>query len=353
MKTHLRCFLTAILAFLLSSACLRAEPLRVFVSQFTGPGGVGQSMMTTLYFELLKSFDRQGEKGVWVLYGKVPLENGTYRAAIARASLPSARADVVVWGNVTPYGQDLVVQSYLAVTPIADERSVRPELWRVERETARGRLAVELGLPSRFYDFEPFRVPANLVQKYDSPAGVPIYSEAQGGKRLGHITDAFTFSVVQENAIRVRALDGKLAGWIHLTDLYRSDLQANEFCQSLLRYMRGDWEGARAALDAFSRRSDLPSAIRIDSLILLGVTEEKQGVSGLPAFEQAFALNPFDRASAQYLILGRLSEMQRRGAGEGASAMRQSTAEFIKVSQELFPPEDAWLRSAQQFLSAE
>ncbi|MGO8316053.1 hypothetical protein ACC848_05575 [Rhizobium johnstonii] len=350
MQTYLRTFVLFLCIFFTSSAGLRAEPLRVFVAQFTGPGGVGQSMMTTLYFELLKSFDRKGEKGVWVLYGKEPLDDGTYGAAIARASLPSARADVVVWGNVTPYGQDLVVQSYLAVTPIADERAVRPELWRVERETTRGKLAVELGLPGRFYDFEPFRVPANLVQQYSSPAGVPIYSEARGGSRLGHITDAFTFSFIKDDAIRVQATNGNLTGWVHLTDLYRADLQAKEFSQALLRYMRGDWEGARVALDSFSKRDDLPSAILIDSLILLGVTEEKRGVSGLPDFQRAFALNTFDRASAQYLILGQLSEIQRRGEGEGASAMRTSVTKFIKNSTDLFPPGDSWLISAEQFL---
>ena len=38
----------AILALLLSCAGAGAEPLRVFVAQFTGPGSVGKSMMTTL-----------------------------------------------------------------------------------------------------------------------------------------------------------------------------------------------------------------------------------------------------------------------------------------------------------------
>ncbi|QRM55743.1 hypothetical protein F3Y30_15310 [Sinorhizobium sp. BG8] len=311
-------------------------------------------MMTTLYFELIKAFDRPGEKGVWVLYGADPLEGGSYESATARAMRPSTRADVVIWGSVTPYGTGYVVQSYLAVTRLAERRSVRPEFWRVARNLSDGaRIEIGLGLPGHFYDFEPFRVSDDLVQKFSSPDGMPLYGSAKGGEVVGHVDGTFTFGTILRDSIRIRLDKNGLSGWIHLTDFDRENIQANQFCQALLRYLRGDWQGARTALLGIVERPDLPSSILVDSLILLGVTEEKMGQSGLQRFERAFEINSYNRTGAQFLILGRLSEMQRRGPGEEASAIGRSVLDFIRDTAALYPPGDPWIERARQFAAAE
>lgn len=341
----------AVSVHLVSAVSLRAEPLRVLVAHFTGPGSVGDSVMTTLYFEFTKAFDNRGEKGVWILYGNEPLEGDSYDAAIRRASLSSARADVVVWGNVTPYGKDLVVQSYLAVTPISEERTVRPEIWRLVRnKDGEGQIALEVGLPRLFYDFEPFGVPADLVQKYRSPDGVPLYSDPHGEKIVGHIDGAFVFIGFAEDSVELR-LDSGTEGWVHLTDLHREGIQANGFSQALFRYLRGDWSGAEAAFERILALPDLPQGIRVDSLLLLGSAIERRGRSGLKYFNDAFMSSPYDRASAQYLILGYLSEMTRSGPDENTAAMRQAVSKLIGETTKLFPQGDPWIALAQQFVA--
>ena len=301
-----------IAAALVTPSDARSEPLRILVAKFTGAGGVGDYFTTTLYFELMKGFTNQAEKGVWIVYGREPLADGTYEAAIDRASLPSNRADIVIWGSVTAYGDGQVVQSFLGVTPIIDERKVRPEIWQIEKKVNNGlAVAIEIGLPKQFYDFEPFSVPNALIQKYRSLKGVPLYSLPSGGSVIGHVDGAFTFSSDnRENSIKV-SLDSGASGWVHLTDLYREKIQASEFSQGLLRYLRGDWVGARDLFQEIVEIPDLPQSIRIDALLLLGAAEERLGNSGVNNFRHAYQINPFNKVSAQYLIMGELSEISR------------------------------------------
>ena len=200
MRRRVRTSLATLIALLVSSTA-SGEPLRIIVSPFEGPDSVGQYVMTTLFFEVSRAFTGPARKGVWILYGREPLPELTHRAAILASSWSSVRADVAVWGTATPYGDGVAVQIFLTITPLSEQREVRPEIWSLP--VADGD-ALSLELPRRYYEFEPFALPSELLQAYASPEGVPLYATATGDRVVGHARGAFYFRDYSENGVLLK-----------------------------------------------------------------------------------------------------------------------------------------------------
>ena len=324
----------------------RSEPLRIFVSEFSGQGLLGQYVMTTLFLDLSESFKSLGspEKGVWILYGREPLRTDTHEEALLAATIPSIRADLAVWGKASSYGNGVVIQSYVSVTPLAAQREVRPEEWTLSGNIDGHPISLEIGLPHLFYDFEPFSLPNEVVEKYASPAGLPLYKERVGNDIVGYAKGAFSFDEIEADSIRIRT-DAGVVGWLHFTGLGQEHVQANDFTRALIRYMRGDWRGAAEAFEGLLARPDLPQAVRVDSLLYAGATEERLGESGVSHFQAAYNLNPLDRSSTQYLIMGTLNQLLRQG--RVTDDERRSLTQLVRTAGILLPPDDPWLTSVR------
>ena len=356
MRSTLRNSIAAVAACVCLSSGASAEPLRLFVPEFSGPEPIGKYVMTTLFFEITKAFAARSpiEKGVWILYGHEPLEQETHDAAIRESSWPSVRADIVVWGSIRNYGDGIIVQSFLTITPLADERQVRPEIWSVHTTGRTDKTAkLKIGLPRRYYEFEPFRLSDDAIQKYFSPNGVPLYSSRNDGELVGFARGAFRIYTSENGGIQLEGSQG-VRGWARLPELAEVDIQAITFSQSLIRYMRGDWRGAISALSNIAKAPETPQALRIDSLIYAGIAKEKIGQSGRSEFEKAYAINRLNGTSARYVIMGRISDIERlRRTGDIDSVVAgvRDLSRFIDSTRALFSLDDVWLREVGRLLN--
>lgn len=332
-----------------------AEPLRILVPQFDGQDDVGKYVMTTLFYDLSRAFDSQSatQKGVWILYGREPLDAASHDAAVRAASWPSVRADVAMWGRATPYDDDIVVQSFLTITPLAAQRSVRPEVWTV-RMTGGPEETVDLtvGLPGRYYEFEPFVLPRELVKTYTSPEGVPLYDSENGDKIVGYSSGTFRFLKYKDEGLLLSSPSG-ITGWARLPPLPSEGAHALVFAQGVIRFMRGDWAGASGAFRSVLQDRDTPSALRVDTRILLGMAMEQGGRSGLEQFEAAYAANRLDRRVARFMIMGRLSKIEKALARDDDQAVRRQWEVldgFLKKARILFPSNDEWLAKVERLI---
>jgi hypothetical protein len=360
MRRRLQMCAAGVVMCLIAAGAAHAEPLRILVSEFDGPGAVGKYVMTTLFFEVSRAFDAPSgaPKGVWILYGRERLSEQSHRTAIAAATWPSVRSDVVLWGRATPYSDGVVVQSFLTITPLAAQRHVRPHVWSLSvepPETVRGAAVdVSVGVPRLYYEFEPFVLPGTLVQAYTSPEGIPLFASQTGGAIVDYARGAFYYVAFASEGVLLRSSRG-VEGWARLPPLPKKSSHAIAFAKGAIRVLRGDWPGAIPALQEVLADPTVPRALEIDARLLLGLANEQLGGSGLSPFEQAYALNRLDRTAASYVIMGTLSQIgqaRRRGDAAAAQAGWRTLARFAQETSALFPPNDRWFGDVRRLFPA-
>jgi len=278
------------------------------------------------------------------------LQASTHQAAIRAASWPSVRADIVVWGRASRYGDGIVVQSFLAVTPLIEQRTVHPEVWTLMARTNGEPVRLSIGLPRHYYEFEPFVLPASQVQAYTSPGGVPLYSSPTGGAVVGHAGGAFSFVEFTRDGVKLDA--DHVQGWARLPPVPGSGRHAIRFAQAMVRFLRGDWAGAAADFSAVVADADVPRALKLDSQLLRGMTNEQRGRSGAADFESAYRSNPLDQVAARCVIMGRLSAMQRMSDAAERAAGREALTAFVAKTTPLFVADDPWLAAVRGVLTS-
>ena len=290
------------------------EQVRIFVPAFTSTDSLGSNVSNVLRLQISQTFREYDGKGGHfgrgvLLWNDKPLKELTHEFAFRRATDIGTLAQLVLWGTAVQYGDGIVVQSYLTVTPLATEREVRPEVLQLSMDTLKGKKTLSLDLPSLHYSFLPVVLKKNIVDRYQSINGLPIYKDKNFKKVVGSIGDEYRAYKYQNDAVFLKS--GKNTGWVPLPELWDSHSEIVSFTSALIRILRGDWLGAKDLLQKTVENENLPQSILIDVAIYNGIIEEKLGNSGLKYFLSAFELNKFNKVSAQYVIFGLLSEKLR------------------------------------------
>jgi hypothetical protein len=341
--------------WLASLSHVNAEPLRIIVMPFSGSGILSGYVMTTLYFEITKAFQYTGDlaKGVWILYGHNKLPQANHDAAIAAAKWPSVRADMVLWGKITPYGEGVVVESFLTITPLVQQREVRPEVWTVQIDVAGRAYTVSKESPALYYEFEPFKIPDEAVLEYSSPRGIPLYSAPRGGYIVGYTGEKFTFRDFRDEAVMLASRNGVI-GWADLPKLSDRSIDAVSFSKGLIRFYQGNWLGAIEMFKDVEGNERAPQSLVIDAQIYMGIAYEKLGRSGRELFAKAYGLNRLNRDAASYLAMSMLNQVNRSmslGDERKASALMDDLSGLIQQVRMLYPADDPWFQNVVEVLS--
>jgi len=219
-----------------------AEALRIFIPNFFGPQPISQNVRTTIYFELSQAFRTSEfpEKGAWLLYGKRELPHQTHTAAIDEATWPSIRADLVLWGLVNDFSDGAVIQLFLTITPLIENRTSRPEIWQIKAKDANNTDYVfAKSIPSLYYEFEPFKLERSAFLNFENPNGIPLYKSRYSEEIIGYLGEVFLFWEFQDEAIFLES-EG-LKGWVKLHNFSKQKSEAIYFSKSVVQFFRGDW----------------------------------------------------------------------------------------------------------------
>lgn len=352
-RRHLSVFL--IYCWSLACASLaQGEALRILVPQFFGPEPISQQVRTSVYFDVIKAFRAidTPDKGGWILYGQEPVAKPTHDAVLATASWPSVHADLAVWGQVQPYGDGVVLQLYLSLSPLIQKRKVRPELWHLKLLDADGVLhEIKRDLPGRFYTFEPLPLTRQAIVQFSTPQGIKLYATRNGNTVIGAVGEVMRFHEIQDEALLITT-DGK-RGWVRSRAITEPESEAMNFVKGMVRLLRGDWRGARQSFTAVLADSASPQELRIDAMIYKGLAQEKSGLSGRSEFEEAVQLNRLDRYAAAYLLMSHLAEVGRLQQSSDPAALSRALGaarERIASSRMLFPADDPWIVEIEHIL---
>lgn len=289
-----------------------AEPLRILIPQFSGPKPISKNVRTTIYFELSQAFGTREklDKGAWLLYGSSELAQPTHNAAIYEATWASIRADLVLWGIVNDFSDGAVIQLFLTITRIIEERQARPEIWKIAAtDSTNKQYNFSKSIPSLYYEFEPLKLDKNVILKFEDPKGIPLYKSKNSDEIIGYLGEIYWFLEFRDRAILVES-NGKI-GWLHLLNLSNQKNEALFFAQSVVQFFRGDWTGCINSLSDMLKNPNIPKSLRIDSLIYQGIALEKIGKSGSDNFVLAYSLNKLNKTAASYLLMSRISDLEK------------------------------------------
>jgi len=323
-----------------ASPTLSAEPLRILVPKFSGEREVTTAVSMTVYFEMLKAFGSPSgaERGAWILYGQDESNISSHKDAVDAASWPSVRADIVVWGHATRYGDGVVIDPRVTRTPVSRQRKEQPEVLQAIFETPAGEYDLSLANSAAFFDLEPFVLSNAFIEQSENYSkGIPIYPSLDSDKPGEYTSNVVYFLEVSETAALVR-YDGAKEGWIKFPALPREDLSMAYFGQGLIHILRGDWRGASKSFTELNEFSSLPNSMRVDANIYLGIAQYKLGLDGLATFRRAAGLNGFDKDAVKFFLVGLLLDYRQKRE----PALLDELATNIEKHQVLFSTSDPW-----------
>ncbi len=340
--------------FLLIAGSAPAEPLRLLVPSFLGPEILSQHVRTTVYLELIKAFRHVDIplKGGWILYGVDDLLEPSHNAAINAAIWPSVQADLAIWGQVYPYGNGVVVQMFLSVTPILKERKVRPEVWTIDTRKDNGEdYKIQLDIPGQFYEFEPFILPREVIIQYQKPEGLPLYRSREGDEIIAPLGKVMHFREIHGDAFLVES-DG-IEGWIKPTNILNRVSEAIPFAKGFVHFLRGDWRGSLKDFSGFLENKKITQNLRVHALIYSGLAKEKIGWSGNEEFETAYSMNRLDRVAASFVLMSHIANITRardRGDDLSLKAAKTRLGANLKSVRVLFRKNGQWIRHVESYL---
>ena len=340
--------LAAVAMFSPAAAWAQAkEQVRILVPAFTAEGHLGENVANVLRLQISGTF-QEAETGTRALmvFKPKPLKDFTQDAAVASTLKLTTLTHMVLWGRAYRFDDGVAVQAYLSDSPfrLKDKLRIPREVWTIQVGDAPP-LAVDL--PRQIYTFGTIVLSPKIVATYDKVMGsLPIFEDLTFTKQIGTIQEAFRAFQYKNDAVELAS--GGKRGWVQLPMLWAEHTEISDFTGAYIRILRGDWQGADVLLRALLESKKEPAEIQVDTLLLLGLSREKRGLSGADQFEAAAQLNEFDAASAMYLIMSRIAETQRavEGSTERAGALDRLDSALNRFAG-LFSADNVWFTTAR------
>jgi hypothetical protein len=336
--------LLALALGLAAPAAAAQDPIGILVPYFSGEGGIGRNVSTTLYFQIWRTL-RQAPwpnpkklnfgKGI-AYYQTEPLEPATADAALERGAETSAR--MVLWGDAKTLGDGVVVQAYLATPPPSD-LDPTSETWVLRR----GSRSVSLGLPRRIFDFSPFVLSQALVRRYETPEAMTMCPTNKAWPCAGSPLGDDWRALEHDNVWAHVATPLGAAGWLYLPDIDKEPNPVSEFAAALLSYDRGDFQQARDYFMKAAGGEDAGAAIRQDALALAAIAGLRMGVPTLAELRRLADQDPYSLYLFQATCMARLAATFAMPA-EGARAEREALRRLVAANAALFPTGSSWQR---------
>jgi hypothetical protein len=355
-----RLLTVGLLCSLLMLGEVRAQTVITLVAPFdssrTGSDQVGKKIGVILNLQiwqtLIKPSSGNGSQTdgrmIWDVFSPPPT-NASEAERLALDYLENPQ--IVLWGRGWRYGDGNVVEAYLSIRSSATPRALDFDLWEV---SIAGGSSFSVEYPHRQIEFAPIVLRADLLAELKDPAGLKLYVNRTGPETNGYVGYDFTAKQQGPESAFVSLPDGR-RGWVRLPDLSRQHTEVVDFTGALIRIMRQDWHNARPLFLRVLANPRTPAVARIDSNLYLAVIAHHLGEDPISWVRDAYNLDPYSRTTIEYLCMVHLSAIQRmtpaeRRGSEGRDRLKALT-DIAELNRSLFPRDDPWLSSLQEFLT--
>lgn len=338
-----------------STTSLNAEAddqVRLYIPAFQGPDYLGLNVATVLnlrIFSTLRKAPFPNPKklsfgGGMIIWGDKPLTDFSAEAAEKAAKDPEVDAQLVLWGEASTYADGVIVNAHLSL--VNSDNATYSKLWQVTYAPAA--IDIHLGFPSEHYTFMPIVLDPSIVALYRNPGALKIYSDKSLRKPVGAFTGN-DFTAIRHEPDGEWLSEPTPGGWVPLPKLSSVPSEISDFTGAMIRIYRADWLGAKSLLNNVYKNNSISNSLRIDTLLLLGLIEEKQNLSGSKYFGEAFELNPLYKSSAAYLIMGAYSDYIRKANNHVRdSSLVERMGILLKTNRYLFDQDDEFFMRANE-----
>lgn len=266
--------------------------------------------------------------------------------------------DLVLWGAATRYGDGIVVETNLLMRKDVGKRKLKTDIWIVTIPTGKSSHRISVDIPRWQYEFAPIVLDRKLVSKLDGLSGgylqIEIYQlRGTSSQVIATASSQPIKAIRHEGDWSYVDLGGGRFGYIYLPSLSQHPSEVVNFCSGIIRFLRKDWPGAISLFREVLQNSNSPTAIRIDAYLYMAVAyanmhDQTQALSMAAA---AYELNPYSKASTQYLgmsYLARLAELLSQGHQEAeVKRMARSLQDLLSKNDILFAQDDQWIRQVK------
>jgi hypothetical protein len=344
-------FMLTLVYALPTSSQQAANQVTLLIPAFEGPDALGLNVATVLNLKLFATL----RKAPWpnpkkssfgdglIVWDSTPLGEPSHETALQAARSSGYPTQLVLWGKAAQYADGVFVQAYLTIRDLDDGQRTRPEVWQLRFPDLSREMILDADIPGRRYSFEPIVLDNETVKLYSSPRALKIYRDKTLRDEIGTLSGGYFKAT--EHGPDGEWLEQPMRGWVPLPKLSEQSGETVEFVGGVLRMFRSDWDGATDLLHKVLKRPSTPTAVRIDSLLYLGLAAEKQQRSGRKEIEQAYALNPLSQTSATYLIMNAFADYLRAPPAERVAAIDRVGA-LLEQNRYLFATDHAWLIAA-------
>jgi hypothetical protein len=378
----------------ITSASSQPGPaIEVLVPRFAwvGDGNLGYNVAFALNHEIFKTFSLSiparadgrfdqadtcclPSTATAILDAALPQQSAA--TAIDRAR--RAGAELVLWGEAWPYGNDVVVQSFLGVAAAPTGLPLSARLgefeidypfdadgqWVAWELEAGGRTIRILGLPSDAYELPPIVFDAQALANFASFQNMPVYDcgetpcpnaaatsrreVARTGSNLRALQHVREWTLIALPA-GTRPAGEPSEGWIELPILDAGE--GMRYIGGLVHFMRGNWHRARIAFEAVAQDPGAVVGLRRDAALLLAATDYRLDASCgrcAEAIALAKTFNPHARATAQFEVTAALAT----ALSSNDDAVYRALLDRLASDAVLFPPNDPFTNDMTAVLTS-
>lgn len=360
---HLTILTVATLVFSLVSiapyAFGEAEDLvTLYMPAFEGPDALGKNVATILNLEIWQTLRKAPTpnpnklnfgRGL-VVWDTQTLPEPNFRAAeeFSRAGITISSEErvypqLVLWGKARPFGDGVVVESFLTIPPSFAPSAVTRDHWVITIPLRGSAMTIVADLPRRRYEFSAIGLDNNLVQRYTAPNALTIYDPQTGKKPIG--TVGLKFEAREHRGTSVVVESKGIVGLVHLPGLSRNEVV--DFVGGIVRMFRGDWHGAIGLFKRVLRNPSTPSSLKVDALLYQVFAKSKAGLDPEDEIKQVHVLAPYSRSKVVYSVMARLERLSRvletREFDPTDRPLIDHIQNELTQNQALFSPDDPWL----------
>ena len=334
------------------------DEITLYVPAFQGPDGLGHNVATILNLQIWQTFRRAPwpdnpekldfGKGL-IIWDNTPLLSANHRSAEERAMAIDVLAQMVLWGKAYPYGDGVVVQTYLSIPQYRDYREQTLERWTVELNNE----TVTVDIPRRRHEMAPILLSRKVIERYTLPSALQLHSEREGGEPIGYVGDTYVALQLEPNVALVRS--NGIKGWVRLPVLAKTRTEVVDFVGGVIRIFRGDWLGAIQLMRRVLENDQTRSTLKFDTYLYLAMAMEQRSMSARAIIEKARSLNPFSRAGVQYAVMSDLAQLSRMNQIEGEQGKIVESVDRIDETLEknahLFSSNDQWVQKVRRLVA--
>lgn len=326
-----------------------SNQVAAFIPRFSGPDPIGQNISTLLHLQIWRTLRKApypNPRGLdfgqgMVYYSTASLVETT--AIYADNRLKQIWGQMVLWGDVIPYVDGVIVQALLSMPEYADARREHGEIWQVRF----GNNLVELGLPRRVIEFAPIILRPEVAARVSTPDALrlcPVKTKKCGGPSIGP-----AFKAIGHEGPWSHVVTGYgLSGWVYLPELGDSPNEVAVFTAGMISYFRKDFEQSSRLFEDVLHLQAPRSPVRMDALLLQAASLSRYGRTKYAeaVLKTASEFNPYSRYVLQARIMNAIAGLGNQGREVARTVLAPYATELMS-NRRLFEDKNSWLEAVE------